>query len=50
MERNGVDMARTIVVALDGSPVAEEAVPVAAHLAGDRDGVLLLLRVVDQRQ
>ncbi len=39
-------MAGVIVVALDGSALSEEAVPVAARLAGERDAALALLRVV----
>ena len=38
---------RKIVVPLDGSSCAEEALPVAVDLARDHDGTLLLVRAVD---
>ena len=42
-------MFKRILVPLDGSERAEQALPVAAHLAKAGEGSLLLLRVVDTR-
>ena len=39
-------MLKRILVPLDGSPRAERAIPVAAHLASRQDGTVILIRVL----